>query len=100
MAVVFHHSAVSILEIELQSAELGTLTTVGTSSKTILRGIACTRVAHTKCSMHEHLQFNIGHSLMDGTNLLQRQFPGKHDSGEAHITKLPHPLYRPVVGLR
>ena len=50
--------------------------------------------------MDEGLQLNVGHSLMDGTYLVDAQFPRQHDALEAQVTQPCHLFGRTVVTLR
>ena len=59
---------------------------IGTATKAMLGGVADTGITDTEGSMHEHLQFHIRYSLVNGTDFLQRQFPGEHNPCKTHVT--------------
>ena len=100
IAIVLHLSAIGIHKRERHAAELGTGTSIGTPSETMLRGIADARVTDAQSPVDEHLEFHIRHLTMDRRNLLQREFTGKHGSHEALLTQPAHLLDTPVIRLR
>ena len=87
MALVFYLLAVGIDKVELHSAELSTLATVGTTVETILRSIAQARIANAQCSMNKHLELQFWVGIMDGANFLRRQFARQHHSLHAMVAK-------------
>ena len=100
MALVDVFVSVGIDQVELQSAELGTLASVSTPAETVFRGIASARIADTQRTMHESLDLNVGHSLMDVAYLLKREFAGEHYPAEPHVSQALHLFGCAVVGLR
>ena len=61
---------ISIDKREAHTAELSTLTTIGTALETMLRGIADARVTYTQCTMNKHLELYIRHLAMNLSYLL------------------------------
>ena len=92
MPVVHYLTTVSINQIKLHSAELCTLAPVGRAVKTELRGIANTRVADAQGAVNEHLQFNIGHGLMDGCNLVKGKLARQNSAFKTEVTQPLHLL--------
>ena len=76
VALVFQYASVGIQQIELHATELRTLATISRTLKAILRSIAQSAIANTKCAMNEHLQLNIGNLTVNLGNLVDRQFAG------------------------
>ena len=99
VAIADYFPTLGILQRELHTAELRTLTTVGAAPETVLRGIALSGIAHAKGTMHKHFEFDIGHLAMNLADLLQRQFPGQYDARKTDIAQPAYFLHRPVVGL-
>ena len=99
MTVVLQHPTLGIQEVELHPAELRTLTTVRTPTETILRRIADTAIAHAEGTMHEHLELDIGHLLMDCPYLLNRELTGQYHTTKTVGAQPTHLLHRTVVGL-
>ena len=91
--------AVGIHQIELHTAELGTLATIGRTAETIMRGIALSAVAHTKGSVNEDLQLDVGHRLMDGAYLVDGEFAGQHHAAETKVAQPSYLFRRAVVSL-
>ena len=91
---------VGINQVERHAAELRTLATVGRPPEAILRGIALSAIADAEGTVDEDLQLYIRHGLVDGANLVDRQFAGKHDPPESQLLQPAHLLGRAVVGLR
>ena len=67
------HAAILVEEVEGQAAELGTLSTVGTASEAVLRGIAASAVADAEGAVDKGLERHGGHGGMDGANVFQRE---------------------------
>ena len=99
VAAVVYHVAVGILKAELQTAELCALAAVGTSRETVLRGIALSAVTDAQGTMNKHLKFNVGHRLVDGLYISQRQLASQHYATEAQRPQPAHFLHRAVVRL-
>ena len=90
---------VGILQGEIQTTELRAGSTVGTTAKAILRGIALPGVTHTKGSVDEHLQFDLGHRIVDGTDVLQGKLAGQHHTTESQAAEPSYFFYRAIIGL-
>ena len=76
-------TVIGIDEVELHAAELSTLTTIGRTPEAILRGIAQTTVADTEGTVDENLQLDIGHGLVNGTYLVDRQLACQYHTPKA-----------------
>jgi hypothetical protein len=74
---MLHLPTLAVDQRELHPAELGTLTTIGTPSETILRGIADAGITDAEGTVDEHLQFDIRHLTMNLRDLLDREFTGQ-----------------------
>ena len=49
--------------------------------------------------MNENLQFDVGHSLVNGAYLVDGEFAGQDDAGKAQVTQPCNFLGRAVIGL-
>ena len=94
-----HGAAIGINHIELQATELRTLAAVGTTTKTMLRGIAQARVTDTKGTMNKDLQLRLGHLRVYLGNLVNREFAGQNHPLEPQSADPAHLVGRAVVGL-
>ena len=99
VALVFPFTALAVNQIELHAAELCTLAAIGRTAEAILRGIAQSAIADAQGTMHKNLQLDIGHGLMDGGNLWNRQFAGQHHTPETQRAQPAHLRRRAIVGL-
>ena len=100
MFVAGNQPSVSIFHIECQTAELGTLSPVGTTSVAGLGHIALATIAHTKSTMHKHLQRCLRQRLMNFGDFFKRQFACKHHLRKARLREELHLLHRAIVHLR
>ena len=99
MSLMRYLTTVGIQQVKLHPTELSTGTTVGRTSKTIFRGIANATVTDTQSTMHENLQFDIGHFPMDSRYFVNRQFTCQDDTLETKSCQPFHFLHRTVVSL-
>ena len=99
VSVVFHHLSLRVHEVELQSAELCTLSPVGRARETILRCITLSAIAHTQSPMNKHLKFHLRQCLVNGVDFLYRQFSGQHHSVESESCEPFHLFFCSVVSL-
>ena len=100
MALMFYLTPLRVNQIELHPTELCACTAVGTALKTILRGIAHTRVTHAQRTVHEAFQLHVRHGLVDGFDFGKRQFARQYNALEAQTMQPSHLFGRPIVGLR
>ena len=99
VALVLYDVAFTILQVELQAAELCAGTSVGAASETMLRGIADAGIAHAEGSVDEDLQFHVGHLAMNLGYLRSGQLTCEDDTAETQRAQPAHLLCRAVVGL-
>ena len=99
VAVVLDDTPVAVDEVELHAADLCTLAAIGGATEAVLRGIALSAVADTESTVDKDLQLDIGHGLVDGTNLVDREFACQHDPTETQVAQPRHLLSRAIVGL-
>ena len=74
---MFQFMAIGIDEVELHAAELRAGTAVGRTPEAVFGGVAQAAIADTQRTMNEDLEFDIGHGVVDGSNLVGREFAGK-----------------------
>ena len=86
VTLVFQFAAIGIDEVELHAAELCAGTTVGRAAEAVFGGVAQAAIADTQRAMNEDFEFDIGHGLVDGSNLVGREFAGKNHTAKAHVT--------------
>ena len=67
-----YYLAIGIHHIEGQSAELGTLSTIGTASEAMLADVALTAKAHAQGSVHKDFERCLRYGFMNLADLLQR----------------------------
>ena len=65
VTLVYPLVTVTIHQVELHAAHLGTLTAIGRTPKEKLRGIALAAIADAQGSMNENLQLHIRHLAMN-----------------------------------
>ena len=85
VTLVFQFAAIGIDEVELHAAELRAGTTVGRAAEAVFGGVAQAAIADTQRAMNEDFEFDIGHSLVDGSNRIGREFAGKNHTAKAHV---------------
>lgn len=78
MALMFQLTAIGIEKVELHTAELGALATIGTATKAMLGGVAESAVTDAQGTMNEDLQLYVGHGTMDGNYLVDGEFASQH----------------------
>ena len=100
VTVVLYNMTISVDKVEGHTAELRTLAAVGRTSETVLRSIAQAAVADAEGTVDKDLELDIGHSLVDGTNLVDRQLTRQHHTTKAQTAQPTHLLGRTVVSLR
>ncbi len=98
VAVGHQHFTVRLLQRAGQTAELGTLATVGAAAGTGMADIALAAVGDTERAVDKELQLHIGRRA-DLADLRKRQFARQHHLRETHILQKLHLLRRAVVGL-
>ena len=99
MTVVLNHLSFGIDKVELQPAELRTLSTVCRTLETVLRGIALPAIAYAQRSMYKDFKLHVGVFGVYLGYLIYRQLTGEHHTLES---KSPEPLHLvggAVVGL-
>ena len=79
--------AIGIHQIERQSAELGTFTSVRTSSEAMLTHIALTAIAHAQSTMHEDFEWSLWYRLVYLTDLFQREFACQNHLSETCLSQ-------------
>ena len=99
MTALLYRTAVGILQVELQPAELRAGTPVGTTMEAIFRRIANARITDAQSSVNKHFQLHIGHRLVNRANILHRQLTCQHHSAKAQRAQPLHFFHRPIVGL-
>ena len=100
VALMFQFTAISIEEVELHATDLCAGSPIGRTAKAILRGIAETTVADAEGTMNEDLQLYVGHCLVNGGNLFNRQLTRQDDATETQGAQPAHLLWCAVVSLR
>ena len=100
IALRIEHLAISIEQVELHAAELGTGTTVGAAAKAILRRIAESAIADAERTMDKDLEFGIGLLTMDVGYLLSRQLARQYHTGKAQGAEPTDLPGRAVIRLR
>ena len=65
VAALFYHTPVTVYHIELQPAELGALSPIGTPPEAMLRHVALSAVTDTERPVYKDLQRHVA-SLMHG----------------------------------
>lgn len=78
MLVADNRFSVRILQAEGQTAELGTLSAIGTASETGLTDITLSAITYAQRSMHKHFERHCRTHFMNLLYLLQREFAGQH----------------------
>ena len=99
MAALFYHTPIAVHHIELQPAELGALSPIGTPPEAMLRHVALSAVTDTERPVYKDLQRHVA-SRMHGLNLGQRQFTRQHHLAEPQTVEELHLLRCTVVHLR
>ena len=100
MLVLHDGLAIGIHHIERQSAELGTLATVGTTAEAMLADVALTAIAHAQRPVHEDFERCLRYGLVYLANLLQREFACQDHLTESGFGQELHLACRAVVHLR
>ena len=100
VTLVFQFTAIGIDEVELHAAELRAGTAVSGTAEAVFGGVAQAAIADAQRAMNEDFEFDIGHSLVDGSNLVGREFAGKDHTAKAHVAQPAHFFNCAVVGLR
>ena len=98
VAVGHQHFAIRLLQRAGQTAELGTLATVGAAAGTGMADVALAAVGDTERAVDKELQLHIGRRA-DLADLRKGQFARQHHLRETHILQKLHLLRRAVVGL-
>ena len=86
VTLVFQFAAIGIDEVELHAAELCAGTAVGRTTEAVFGSVAQAAIADTQRAMNEDFELDIGHGLVDGSNLVGREFAGKNHTAKAHVT--------------
>ena len=64
IALVLYLCPIGIDQRETHATELGALTTIGATTKAMLRGITDARIAYAQSTMNKHFELDIGHLAM------------------------------------
>ena len=99
MACLAYCVSATVFQVESQTAELSTLATVGATTETMVRGIACSRITYTQSSMHKHLKLGIRHSLVYLLYLVYRQLACQYHTAKPYACKPSCLVCRAIVCL-
>ena len=87
MLVFGNDSSIGIFQVEWQTAELGTFSTIGAALETSLAGIALSAIADAKGTMNEYFQWSGGACLMNLIDFIQRELTSQYDLTETSLCK-------------